>query len=479
VTCVSPLFGIGVVACYFAAFAVLAVYSLHRLYLLRLDARYAEPCSPPPLPSFLPLVTVQLPLYNERYVADRLLDAVGALDYPADRLEIQVLDDSDDDTAELAARGIDRLRERGLDAVHIRRARRTGYKAGALAEGTARAKGEFLLILDADFVPPRDLIRRLLPPLHDPRVAMVQARWAHLNARQSRLTDVQARILDAHFLLETGVRARAGLFFNFHGTAGLWRRTAILDAGGWRSDTLTEDLDLSYRAQMRGWRFVFLPDVLVPAELPASFAAFRAQQARWAEGTIATARALLPALRRGEWPRRIKREATFHLTTHVVYPATLLVALTALPALFARRALGLPIPAFVDVALAAAVILPVRRFYRVAARRVGGRPPAPRDLPYLLLTGVALAASNTLAVLRGLRRAPTPFARTPKPVGIGGLGAPLGYRAAPKPLLRALDASLAAYLTFGVAFATTHGALGAAPFLAALAFAFGAAAVRG
>jgi cellulose synthase/poly-beta-1,6-N-acetylglucosamine synthase-like glycosyltransferase len=475
----SGAVGAAIVAVYFLAFLLLALFSLHRLHMLRLDRRLPLLPAYEPDARFEPVVTVQLPVYNERYVIERLLDAVARLEYPRARLEVQVLDDSTDDTSALCARAVERLRAHGLDITHVRRAGRGGYKAGALAAGLAVARGEFILILDADFVPPRDLVRRLLPPLRDPRTALSQARWGHTNAAASRLTRVQARVLDAHFLLETAVRAKAGAFFNFHGTAGLWRRSAIEDAGGWRADTLTEDLDLSYRAQLRGWRFTFLPDVIVPADLPEAFAAFRAQQARWAEGTIATARRLLPAVLRARLPRFVKFEATLHLLAHTVYPATLLLGLAAVPALMVRRAWDVPWLALVDLALALCVILPVRRFYRVAAARAGEPPPTPRELPYLLLTGVALAVSNTRAVWRGLRGAATPFARTPKPAPGRAHDAPAGYRAAPVLTVRACEAALATYLTAGIWLASTHGALAAAPFLAALAFAFGAAAVRG
>jgi cellulose synthase/poly-beta-1,6-N-acetylglucosamine synthase-like glycosyltransferase len=466
------------VVLYFAGLLVLAAYALHRLVLLRLDRRL--PALPPArlAPEFLPRVTVQLPVYNERYVVDRLLAAVGALDYPRDRLEVQVLDDSTDDTTARIAAGVARLRAAGIDAVHVRRASRGGYKAGALAAGLQAAKGEFLLLLDADFVPPPDLIRRLLPPLREPGVALAQARWGHTNADAGRFTHVQARVLDAHFLIETAVRARAGWFFNFHGTAGIWRAAAIRDAGGWRADTLTEDLDLSYRAQMRGWRFVYLPDVVVPAELPATLGAFRAQQARWAQGTVTTARKLLPALLGGPWPWRLRAEAFVHLTTHIVYPATLLVALTAVPAMLVRRSWDAPWLALADVLLAACIILPVRRFFRVAGRRSGAGPPSLRELPFLLLTGVALSVSNTRAVWRGWRRARTAFERTPKSVTGRGRLVPAGYGARVGRGLRAIEAGLAVYLACGIWVAVDYGPIGAAPFLGALAVAFGTAAVR-
>jgi cellulose synthase/poly-beta-1,6-N-acetylglucosamine synthase-like glycosyltransferase len=235
-------------------------------------------------------VTVQLPVYNERAVVERIVDAASALDWPRDRLEIQVLDDSTDDTRTLAARAVARARARGVHVVHRVRDTRAGFKAGALAAGLAEAKGDLVAVFDADFVPPPDFLRGATPPFGDPEVGMVQACWTHLNRDRSPLTAAQAVLLDAHFRLEHRTRADAGLFFNFNGTAGVWRRSCIADAGGWSSDTLTEDLDLSYRAQRRGWRFVFLEDLEVPAELPAHFEALQAQQHRWAKGSIQTAR---------------------------------------------------------------------------------------------------------------------------------------------------------------------------------------------
>ncbi|HEX6063485.1 MAG TPA: glycosyltransferase, partial [Longimicrobiales bacterium] len=382
-----------ILVAYFGAFAVLAVFSLHRTRLLRL-ARGHGPAVNRALPPVLPRVTVQLPIYNELFVAERLLRAVFALDYPAHLLQVQVLDDSTDDTTRRIEAAI-RSAPAQMHVEHIRRGTRTGYKAGALAHAASTATGEFTLILDADFVPAPGLLRELLPPMSDPRVAMVQARWSHINREANRLTSAQALLLDAHFLIETAARYHADLFFNFHGTAGLWRSRAITDAGGWQADTLTEDLDLSYRAQMRGWRFVYLNDVQVAAELPDSLPAFKQQQARWAEGTMATARKHLRSLLRGPWPMRVKAEACMHLLAHSIYPATLVLALLALPAMWVRKDLGQPLWMIADVALALAVILPTRIFYRRAARLAGTRIPGARDFPYLMLTGIALAVSNS------------------------------------------------------------------------------------
>lgn len=463
---------------YFAAFGVLALFSLHRLWLLRLanhtvaPSISGNPCGP------LPFITVQLPIYNERFVAERLLHAVLQLDYPADRLEIQILDDSTDDTAERIATLIAARAPDDLLIHHIRRRVRTGYKAGALAEGARTARGEFILILDADFVPSPTLLHDLLPPFADPHVAMVQARWTHINCDANRLTRAQALLLDGHFLIETAARYRAQLFFNFHGTAGLWRASAIADAGGWQADTLTEDLDLSYRAQMRGWRFVFLPDVQVPAELPETMPAFKQQQARWAEGTMATARKHLWTIARGELPLRIKVEAALHLLAHSIYPATLILALCAVPVMWLRRDLHAPGWLIADMLLAASVIVPTRIFYRRAARLAGTHVPGIRDFPYLMLTGIALAVSNTYAVGSGLLHRRNQFLRTPK-FAAAAQKSRSRYDIRGTPGLRAVEGGVAAYLLLGVFIAAGAGMPVAVPMLSFLAIAFGLASVKG
>ena len=270
---------------YFAILITLSFYGSHRYLMIRLYKKYAAGKSDPePAERFgdedLPHVTIQLPMFNERYVAQRLIDAVAQIDYPRDRLEIQVLDDSTDDTTELCAQVVAQKREEGLDIVLIHREDRTGYKAGALEEGMHVAKGEFIAVFDADFVPKKDFLRQTIDYFTDPGIGMVQARWEHINREYSLLTRAQAILLDGHFVLEHTARNRSGRFFNFNGTAGIWRKQAILDAGGWEHDTLTEDLDLSYRSQLAGWRFMFLRDVTAPSEIPVEMNAFKAQQHR-------------------------------------------------------------------------------------------------------------------------------------------------------------------------------------------------------
>src|SRR5687768_2691951 len=310
-----------ILATYFFVLVILAVYGWHRYYLVYLYMKHKDRR---PLPNgtlaSLPPVTIQLPIYNEMYVADRLIDAVCEIDYPRELLEIQVLDDSTDETRSVAERAVRRNAERGIDIAYIHRTDRTGYKAGALEAGMAVAKGEYIAIFDADFIPTTDFLMRTVSFFADPKVAMVQARWGHINRDYSLLTKIQSILLDAHFVLEHGGRNRAGLFFNFNGTAGIWRRQAIVDAGGWQHDTLTEDLDLSYRAQLRGCNFIFLPNLLAPAEVPVEMNSFKSQQHRWAKGSIQTCRKLLPQILHANVPLGVKAEAFFHLTANFNYP---------------------------------------------------------------------------------------------------------------------------------------------------------------
>ncbi|MFB6240365.1 MAG: glycosyltransferase, partial [Gemmatimonadota bacterium] len=364
----------------------------------------------------LPPVTVQIPVYNEANVVERAVDAACRLDYPRDRLEVQVLDDSDDGTSELAARRVEAWRGEGVDAHHLRRPGREGYKAGALAHGAERASGEFFLVLDADFVPDPDLIRRLLPAFSDPDVGMVQAAWAHLNEEGGGwLTRAQALLLDAHFAVEHEARCRAGLFFNFNGTAGMWRRECLADVGGWEGDTLTEDLDLSYRAQLGGWKGVYRDDVRVDGELPASVRSLEVQQERWARGGIQTARKLLPAIWRSDERLAVKAEATSHLLGHLAHPLTTLLGLALAGAGFLGGVHALP-DWFHALALSLAV-LPFVLFYGTASRlRGAGAAATVRRVAEAMTLGIGLGVPLTRAVARGAveERGGGVFRRTPK-----------------------------------------------------------------
>ena len=465
---------------YLAASGGLALYALHRLHLvvLALRRRPAPAAAAPPLPDRLPRVTVQLPLYNERFVAARLIDAACALDWPAELLEIQVLDDSTDDTAAVCAERIAAWRARGVDVRHLRRERREGFKAGALQAGLAGARGELVLVLDADFVPPPDLLRRTAGHFADPSVAMVQARWEHLNRAAGPLTQVQALLLDGHFAVEQAVRARSRRFFNFNGTAGLWRRQAIEQAGGWQADTLTEDLDLSYRALLGGWRFAYLLHQTVPGELPADMPSFKTQQFRWAKGSVQVARKLLPAVLRARQPLAVKLEAAFHLTHNVPYLLTAALGLLAVPALV-WHAPGGSWPLAIQLALGLGALAVTAAYLLTAERSIAGslglRGAAAvlARVPPLLAVTAGISLSQARAVLEGAAGRPSEFVRTPKSGQLGRqrLAGPRRYRG-PAGWMPALELLAAAFLAGGLVQALGSGRLAAAPILAVYAVGF-------
>jgi cellulose synthase/poly-beta-1,6-N-acetylglucosamine synthase-like glycosyltransferase len=403
-------------AAYFFVLIILAVYGWHRYYLVYLYMRNRDKDPLPLAPlSPLPAVTIQLPLYNEMYVADRLIDAVCGIDYPRELLEIQVLDDSTDETRTIAESAVRRFAAEGVDIHYIHRADRTGYKAGALEAGLKVARGEFVAIFDADFIPRPDFLTQLMPHFADPKVAMVQARWGHINQDYSLLTKIQSILLDGHFVLEHGGRHRAGRFFNFNGTAGIWRRAAIEDAGGWQHDTLTEDLDLSYRAQLRGWRFVFRPDVIAPAEVPVEMNAFKSQQHRWAKGSIQTCRKLLPRILAANVPLGVKAEAFFHLTANFNYPLMCVLSVLMFPAMKIRYNMGWYEMLLIDVPLFFAATFSVCNFYMICQREIHHDWRARmRYLPILMSIGIGLCINNTKAVFEALFNKHTEFNRTPK-----------------------------------------------------------------
>ena len=331
---------------YFTILIILSLFGIHRYYLTYLFVKNRRKAAKPDKQfDALPRVTVQLPIFNERYVVERLLESVTRLEYPRDLLDIQVLDDSTDETTLVASRLVSEYAAAGHPITYLHRENREGYKAGALAEGLKKASGEFVAIFDADFVPPPSALMQMIHYFVDPQVAVVQGRWTWVNRTISNLTQVEAILLDGHFVIEHGGRHLSGRFFNFNGTAGMWRRTAIDDAGGWQHDTLTEDTDLSYRAQLRGWKFIYDPNIECPSELPVEMNAFKTQQARWAKGLIQTAKKLLPAIWRSPQPLYIKLEATFHLTANLAYPLMVLFSV-----IFGRLAKlpsdGIPYPVF-------------------------------------------------------------------------------------------------------------------------------------
>ncbi len=448
---------------YLGALAVLGLYGAHRLSLVARAWRGRRRApAPPPLPAddALPVVTVQLPLYNEQAVAARVIAAAAALDWPRDRLELQILDDSTDATAARCAAEVARWRARGTDAVHLHRADRAGWKAGALEAGRRVARGELVLVLDADFVPPADFLRRTVGHFADPGVALVQARWGHLNRERSLLTRLQALLLDGHFAVEQAGRAAAGACFNFNGTAGLWRAVAIADAGGWHADTLTEDLDLSYRAALRGWRFVYAGDVVAPAELPADLRAFKSQQHRWAKGSVECARKLVPAVVQAPWPWWRRLEAVAHLTHNLPYLVTLVLVLAG------GACLGLgggPTWAPLVHAASAAVTLAVLATFVAASAARGARLRAVAQVPALVALTAGLAVSQGKAVIEALIGHRTPFVRTPKDGAVGATPPPVRRYRVPPTVTAWLELAAAAYLAGCAGLAAARGApLGAA-----------------
>ena len=403
---------------YFAVMILLAIYGVHRYTMVYLYFKYRKNYNPAPPAQFdeLPRVTVQLPIFNEQFVIDRLIDAICAMDYPRDRLEIQVLDDSTDETQAVAASIVERYAALGHPIAYIHRTNRHGFKAGALDEGLKVAKGEYVAIFDADFVPPTDWLMKVVHHFSDPAIGMVQTRWTHMNRDYSMLTQIEAILLDGHFILEHGARARSGDFFNFNGTAGMWRIQAIVDGGGWQHDTLTEDTDLSYRSQLAGWKFKYLPDVECPSELPIEMTAFKTQQARWAKGLIQTSIKVLPMMFKSNYPRRMKVEAVYHLTANLSYPLMVVMSALLIPAMICRFYQGWFQMLLIDFPLFAASTFSIDVFYLVSQRIL-----FPKSwlktlfyLPFLMALGIGLTWTNSKAVMEALLGIKSAFVRTPK-----------------------------------------------------------------
>ncbi len=407
---------------YFFVLVVLASYGVHRyvlVYLYYKNRKNRADSSTPPrffAPDELPTVTIQLPIFNEQFVVDRLIESICKLDYPREKLDIQLLDDSTDETVTVASAIVQRYAALGHPVTHIHRTNRSGYKAGALDNGMKLSNGELIAIFDADFVPPEDWLMKVVHQFTDPKIGMVQTRWTHLNRDYSFLTNVEAILLDGHFVLEHGGRSRADVFFNFNGTAGAWRRQTILDAGGWEHDTLTEDTDLSYRAQLKGWRFKYLQDVECPAELPIEMTAFKTQQARWAKGLIQVGKKILPRIMKSDIPWHNKVEAWFHLTANISYPFMVLLSALLLPAMIIRSFGGWFQMLLIDLPLFVASTFSVSSFYLVSQKELF--PTRWHRtflyLPFLMSLGIGLTVTNTKAVWEALIGKQTAFARTPK-----------------------------------------------------------------
>ena len=477
-----------VVGTYLVILLALALYGFHRSSLVFLYYRNRDK-RPRPIGTFsdLPAVTVQLPLFNEMYVVERLLDAVAEIRHPRDRFQVQVLDDSTDETQEICKRKIADLRARyaDLDIEYVHRVDRSGFKAGALENGLRTAKGEFILIFDADFLPQADVLERSIHHFLDPRVAVVQCRWDHLNRDFSALTEVQALMLDGHFIMEHAGRNRSDRFFNFNGTAGIWRRAAIADAGGWQHDTLTEDMDLSYRAQLRGWRFVYLPEIAAPAELPVEMSSFKSQQFRWAKGSVQVAMKLLPTILRSKNATFAqKSEAFFHLTNNLAYPLLLVLSLLLLPNLALRPHHGWREVLTIDLPLFFGTTLSIASFYLASQREIAllrspGTPARSqwsvvKRLPLVMSIGIGLCVNQTRAVLEALFGRETEFVRTPKHGIRGRLEAwsSKKYRAA-KSITPFIELGMAAYFAVAMVVALQHGHYLSMPFLALFLCGFG------
>ena len=466
-----------IAALYALTMAVLTLYGINLLHLAvtRVRHRKQHQAPFPSLPlngAAWPTVTVQVPLYNEALVTRRVIDAVAQLEYPCHKLEIQILDDSSDESVAIAAQRVAHWQAQGIDITHVRRGSRDGYKAGALAHGLSASRGTLIALFDADFVPEADFLQRMVPMMHEPGVGMAQARWSHLNADTSLLTRLQACALDSHFAVEQAARHAGGYFMSFNGTAGIWRRRCIEDAGGWQSNTLTEDLDLSYRAQLQGWQFRFVGQVSAPAELPQSISAWRAQQFRWTKGTAETALRLLRPLWQSQQRIGIKLEGTLHLTAHVVFPLLTLATVLHAPLLMMEYAgVGPGIVYFSLVSVSLTGLLGF--FVAQLLAQYTLHPDWGRRMwlfPMVMAGTMGMALSNTRAIWQALRKKVTPFERTPKHRDQPWWASRNGQTAW-SPVMMG-EAFLALYSIAGLAVLVLLGAWAAVPFQSIFALAF-------
>jgi cellulose synthase/poly-beta-1,6-N-acetylglucosamine synthase-like glycosyltransferase len=473
----SPFFTDLVLYLYFFSLLILFTFGAHGFVMVYhyLKTRGKEAALPPL--DHIPVVTVQLPVFNEFYVVDRLIEAVCAIEYPKDKLEIQVLDDSTDETVEIVAKTVKRFQGLGYDIKHVHRTNRMGYKAGALKHGLETARGEFVAIFDADFVPNTTFLLSTLPYFYqDQKLALVQTRWEHLNSDYSLLTRTQAMALDAHFVMEQGVRNKVGFFINFNGTGGIWRKSAIFDAGNWHSDTLTEDLDLSYRAQLRGWRFKYLNDVTSPAELPAEVNALKSQQFRWTKGAIETARKILPEVWKSNIPLRVKIHCTFHLTNNLAFPFILLAGILNVPLMFIKQQGGHDLY-FAMMSVFVLAFIGSFLFYMFSQRAV--YTDWRRRLllfPLFMAGSMGFAVNNSRAVFEGLFKKKSEFVRTPKYAIEGKTDSWLAKKYVPIKLswVVFVELALAIYCFFGVISSFYYLEIAAVPFqlLYCLGFSF-------
>ena len=482
-------FSIAILVTHYLLVGLLCVYGAHRVYHVFLARRWQLAqddltirSSASELGADAPLVTIQAPVFNERFVVERLIDSLVALDYPADKLQIQIIDDSTDDSIDIAAARIAYHRDRGVNINHVLRENREGFKAGALDAAMASVTGEFIAIFDADFSPKPDFLKKTIPAFSDPQLGMVQTRWLHLNIDSNMLTRVQAIMLDAHFAIEQVARAHTGAFFNFNGTAGVWRRVTIEDSGGWLADTLTEDLDLSYRAQMKGWHFKYARNIGCPSELPTNMSAFKTQQHRWAKGAIEVMKKTLADIWKSPVSPHAKIEATFHLTGNIAYMLMFFDTLFFLiPSVHIRETAGWSFLTWFDIPLFFFASLSHAWFFLYSQKllygRVANKLPV---LPLLLATSIGLSVNNGRAVIEALIGHVTDFIRTPKTGALTSAAQPsfkslssrVNYKAASALWADRLELCLAAIYASYLAWAISKGYFIVVPFLALFAIGF-------
>ncbi len=459
-----------VLSAYFTILTVLSVYGAHRLWMLWLYYKHKQH-EPKPMggPDYEPMVTVQLAIFNEMNVVERLVDSVVRMDWPKDRLEIQVLDDSTDETVKVAAAVCEKYAALGFDIVHLHRTDRTGFKAGALAAGLKTAKGEVVAMFDADFIPTEDFLRKAVPHFADPKMAFVQGCWAHLNRDFSLLTQVQAILLDGHFVFEHTARNRSGAFFNFSGTAGMWRVAAIADAGGWEHDTITEDADLSYRAQLKGWKGVYLKDLVVPAELPVDVNAFKSQQHRWAKGNAQVIRKLMKTIWKSDASLHTKLECWFHLSANCNYLLMVLLAIIMVPCMVLRAGTPWYILLATDGPFFLLNAVSVGLYFGLSQRELTdnrGWSSRLKYIPGLMSLGIGLGLNQAKAVLEGFFTDDKEFKRTPK-LGVDANGKTLNKRAykVPKSLITFLELGFALYYLVAIVVSVQLHKWASVPFL--------------
>lgn len=462
---------------YFLSLSVLFAFGMHGLFLLYYYRKYKnKKIVQPPMPDKFPTVTIQVPLFNELYVSERIVHTICKINYPKDKLEIQVLDDSTDETPQILIPIVAHYKSEGFNIKYIHRTNRQGFKAGALKEGLKQAEGEFIAIFDADFLPGSDFLMKTIPHFANPNIGMVQTRWEHLNEEFSILTKAQALALDGHFAIEQQVRFQSGFFINFNGTAGIWRKECIIDAGNWHSDTLTEDLDLSYRAQLKGWKFVYLNDVTSPAELPADINALKTQQFRWTKGAVETAKKLLPQVLKSNFSAKHKFESIVHLTSNIVFPFIVIVAILNVPIVLLKNITEAYDFYYSLMSIFVLASVSTFLFYTFAQKTIH-LDWTKRILlfPLFLAGSMGFAVNNTKAVLEALIGKKSGFVRTPK-AGIIGKTATDALRKSKHRKINPtvyFELLLAAYFVVGLAISVYYLEIAAIPFQLMFFFGFG------